>query len=58
MQTGKCPTCRSDVIIDGEAYKGDLVTCANCGTELEIISLHPAQLRTMENEEEKTRKQS
>ena len=52
MQTNKCPVCRSDVIIEDELDKGDLVNCANCGAELEIISLQPTQLRELKEEEE------
>lgn len=52
MQTSRCPVCHSDVIAEDELYEGDLVNCANCGTELEIIALHPVQLREMKEEEE------
>ncbi|MCU0678909.1 MAG: lysine biosynthesis protein LysW [Planctomycetes bacterium] len=44
MKTTRCPLCASDVIIEDEAYEGDLVDCANCGAELEISSLHPLRL--------------
>ncbi|MEK7203331.1 MAG: lysine biosynthesis protein LysW [Patescibacteria group bacterium] len=44
MKTTQCPVCSSDVIIDDEFNENDLATCANCGEELEIISLQPLQL--------------
>lgn len=44
MKTNQCPVCYSDVIVDDESNEHDLVTCANCGEELEIISLQPIQL--------------
>jgi len=40
------------VIIDDESNEGDLVTCANCGNDLEIISLKPLQLARLSEEDE------
>ncbi|MDP2830481.1 MAG: lysine biosynthesis protein LysW [bacterium] len=50
MQTAKCPVCNSDIIIEEEAFKGDLAGCVNCGAELEIISLHPLQIAIVESD--------
>lgn len=50
MQTGKCPLCQSDIIIDDEVYTGDLVDCANCSQELEVKSLNPLQIIEMDND--------
>ncbi|MDP2766330.1 MAG: hypothetical protein Q8O41_02615 [Candidatus Methanoperedens sp.] len=50
MQTAKCPVCNSDVIIEEDAFKGDLAECVNCGAELEIISLHPLQIAIIESD--------
>lgn len=52
MQTSKCPVCQSDIIVDDEAFEGDLVDCTNCDTQLEIISLRPVQLSAVNNEED------
>jgi lysine biosynthesis protein LysW len=41
MQTIQCPKCHSDVIIEDGLSRNDLVSCTNCGVELEITSLHP-----------------
>lgn len=51
MQTTQCPSCNSDVIIEDEMNDSDLVTCANCGEELEIISVHPIQVAKLSQEE-------
>lgn len=51
MQNARCPICSSDVIIEEDAFEGDLATCAICGNDLEIVSLHPAQLSPLENSE-------
>jgi len=50
MKTTQCPVCSSDVIIDDESTESDLATCANCGEELEIISLQPLQLVCLAND--------
>ena len=52
MLTARCPQCNSDVIIEDDAYEGDLVDCANCEAPLEIISLHPPQLALVETDSE------
>jgi hypothetical protein len=48
MQTGKCPICNSDIVVDDEAYEGDLATCTICDSDLEIISLHPPKFSVIE----------
>jgi lysine biosynthesis protein LysW len=53
MQNSKCPLCNSDIIIEDEAYEGDLVSCINCGAELEISSLKPLNLTPFEPDVEK-----
>ncbi|MFH1822941.1 MAG: lysine biosynthesis protein LysW [Patescibacteria group bacterium] len=52
MQTARCPACNSDVVVEDGIYEHDLVDCANCGVQLEIISLHPLQLSELSPEDE------
>ena len=52
MQTTQCPVCSSDIIIDEESSEKDLVNCLNCGTELEIVTLHPILLSPLQEESE------
>jgi lysine biosynthesis protein LysW len=52
MNKGRCPVCNSDVIIDDEAILGDMVTCANCETDLEITILHPVNLKEIAEDED------
>lgn len=47
MDKVKCPVCSSDVVLGDEAVESDMVTCNNCRSDLEIVSLHPAQLKEM-----------
>ncbi|MFA6306458.1 MAG: lysine biosynthesis protein LysW [Patescibacteria group bacterium] len=50
MQTTQCPVCSSDIIIEEESSEKDLVSCLNCGTELEIVTLQPLQLSPLQEE--------
>jgi len=52
MQTTQCPVCSSDIIIEEESSEKDLVNCLNCGTELEIVTLHPLLLSPLAEESE------
>ena len=52
MQTTQCPVCSSDIIIEEESSEKDLVSCLNCGAELEIVTLHPLLLAPLEEESE------
>ena len=54
MQTTQCPNCGSDVIIEEESSVKDLVSCLNCGTELEIASLAPLRLEPLDEEAAET----
>lgn len=50
MNTARCPSCRSDVIIDDDAYEGDLVDCVNCGAQMELVALSPPQVNLIEDD--------
>ncbi len=52
MQTTQCPICLSDIIIEEEASEKDLVTCLNCGAELEIVTLQPLQLDPLQEQQD------
>ena len=52
MPTGTCPECEADVHVDTDADKGDIVSCEECGTDLEIVGLDPVELDIVEDDEE------
>ena len=52
MKTARCSVCNSDIIVEDDSYEGDILDCANCGTQLEIRSLNPVQLSVLEEGEE------
>lgn len=44
MPTTACPECSEDVFVDAESEQGDIVSCDECGTDLEIVGLDPIEL--------------
>lgn len=50
MPTGTCPECDADVHVDTDADKGDLVSCEECGTDLEVVGLDPVELDIVEED--------
>lgn len=44
MPTTNCPECSEEVYVDAESEQGDIVSCEECGTELEIVGLDPIEL--------------
>lgn len=47
-----CPTCGAQVPLPANAMAHELISCPECGTELEIISLNPATLDLAPTSEE------
>ena len=52
MPTGTCPECEADVHVDTDADKGDIVSCEECSTDLEIVGLDPVELDIVEDDED------
>ncbi len=48
MPTVNCPECSEEVFVDAESEQGDLVSCDECGTDLEIVGLDPIELDVYE----------
>ncbi len=44
MPTTACPECSEDVYVDAESEQGDIISCDECGSELEIVGLDPIEL--------------
>jgi alpha-aminoadipate carrier protein LysW len=40
------------VHVDTDADKGDMVSCEECGTDLEIVGLDPMELDIVEDDED------
>lgn len=44
MPTTICPECSEDVYVDAESEQGDVVSCDECGADLEVVGLDPIEL--------------
>lgn len=44
MSAANCPECEAALDVPGDAMENELIACADCGAELEIISLDPFEL--------------
>ena len=44
MPTATCPECEEKVYVDAESEQGDVVSCDECGVDLEIVGLDPVEL--------------
>ncbi len=44
MPTSTCPECSEDVYVDADSEQGDIISCDECGTDLEIVGLDPIEL--------------
>ncbi len=50
MPTTACPECSEEVFVDAESEQGDIVSCDECGTDLEIVGLDPIELDVSEED--------
>lgn len=50
--TVECPECAADVAIPVDALQSEIIACAECGVELEIISLNPLEVELAPDVEE------
>ena len=48
----ECPECGAAVELADDAMEGEIVQCADCGVELEVVSLNPPTLEPAPEEEE------
>lgn len=44
MPTTACPECEEKVFVDADSEQGDIVTCEECGADLEVVGLDPVEL--------------
>jgi alpha-aminoadipate carrier protein LysW len=51
MPTTACPECSEDVYVDADSEQGDVISCDECGTDLEIVGLDPIELDIHEDED-------
>ena len=44
MPTTVCPECDEEVYVDADSEQGDVVSCDECGSNLEVVGLDPIEL--------------
>ena len=48
-----CPECESDLDIEeGELDEGEILSCAECGSDFEVVGVEPLELTKVSEEEE------
>jgi alpha-aminoadipate/glutamate carrier protein LysW len=48
-----CPDCEAEIEIDEyDVDKGEIISCPECGVELEVVGLSPLQLDLAPQEEQ------
>jgi len=47
-----CPECDAQVAVRDDVERGEVVRCAECGAELEVITLDPPRFTLAPPEEE------
>jgi alpha-aminoadipate carrier protein LysW len=47
-----CPECESNLdITEDEVDEGEIVSCAECGTDFEVVTVSPIELKIVGEEE-------
>lgn len=52
MPTAVCPECDEEVYVDADSEQGDVVSCDECGADLEVVGLDPIELDLYEGDGE------
>lgn len=48
-----CPECEANLDVDQEEVdEGDIVSCPECGTDFEVVTTNPLELKRVEEEED------
>jgi alpha-aminoadipate carrier protein LysW len=48
-----CPECESNLDIEeDEVDEGEVVSCPECGTDFEVVTVNPIELKPVEEEED------
>lgn len=52
MATALCPECDAKISLPKGTVEGEIVSCPDCGAELEVVSTNPLALDLAPEEEE------
>jgi alpha-aminoadipate carrier protein LysW len=50
--SAECPVCAAEIAITDDMVAGELISCPECGSELEVLSTNPPELAEAPQEEE------
>jgi alpha-aminoadipate/glutamate carrier protein LysW len=54
-----CPECESNLDIEeDEVDEGEIVSCPECGSDFEVITANPLELKVVEDEDEQLQEES
>lgn len=51
MPTTTCPECSEEVYVDADSEQGDVISCDECGTDLEVVGLDPIEVDVHKDED-------
>jgi len=47
-----CPECENDLDIEeDEIDEGEIVSCAECGSDFEVVTVNPVELKPVEDDD-------
>lgn len=52
MNTVSCLECAAEITLESTTEVGEIVVCPDCGVDLEVTSVNPAQLELAPMEQE------
>jgi alpha-aminoadipate carrier protein LysW len=47
-----CPECEAEINLDAGTEVGEIIVCSDCGVDLEVTGLNPAEVELAPMEEE------
>ncbi len=50
--SGECPVCSAALTLGADTIEGELFSCEDCSTELEVVTLNPFSIEEAPQEEE------
>lgn len=52
MSKATCPECAAEIDFEAGTEENEIIVCPDCGVDLEVISLEPAEVALAPMEEE------
>ena len=52
MNNTICPECEAEIVLESTTEVGEIIVCAECGVDLEVLSVEPPEVALAPMEEE------